>query len=185
MHHDVICFASVHQLLLGPAVHMSSTMVDSEHCMTSCWDCVIMFLNILPTMCIYSELHYCVSAWWKYVASVAPNPKKHSLSIFCFAFGTFPSCCLSSRLGSMFTMDGCREYQLVRTIMEKSTLAGSFVQETCRCSQIQHTGLCGLGSTCSLALQDSDTSLQRMLWWQQLWSFHWVRQTMGGIFMVG
>ena len=89
MHHDVICFTSVHQLLLGPAVHMSSTMVDSEHCMTSCWDCVIMFLNILPTICIYSELHYLVSAWWKYVASVAPNPQKHSLSLFCFAFGTF------------------------------------------------------------------------------------------------
>ena len=89
MHHDVICFASVHQLLLGPAVHMSSTMVDSEHCMTSCWDCVIMFLNILPTICIYSELHYLVSAWWKYIASVAPNPQKHSLSLFCFTFGTF------------------------------------------------------------------------------------------------
>ena len=89
MHHDVICFASVHQLLLGPAVHMSSTMVDSEHCMTSCWDCVIMFLNILPTICIYSKLHYLVSAWWKYVAFVAPNPKKHSLSLFWFAFGTF------------------------------------------------------------------------------------------------
>ena len=89
MHHDVICFAKVHQLLLGPAVHMSSTMVDSEHCMTSCWDCVIMFLNILPTICIYSELHYLVSAWWKYLASVAPNPKKHSLSLFRFAFGTF------------------------------------------------------------------------------------------------
>ena len=89
MHHDVICFASVHQLLLGPAVHMSSTMVDSEHCATSCWDCVIMFLNILPTICIYSELHYFVSAWWKYVASVASNPQKAFLVPFLFRFWHF------------------------------------------------------------------------------------------------